>query len=147
MKTPREILTERHRHMGPELDGIRQKVITAMPSLGSVDAGHRRWSEDRSIGAALTKVWQQLIWPSRRAWAGMAVIWLAVLGANIAMNGASRGTPSRAATSSRDIAQALHEQQRLLAELLPTEAPPIRAARPKPGPRSQRPTIFKHVEP
>jgi len=143
MKTPRELLTERHRNMRPKLDAMRQKVITAMPSSGKVDAAHRRWSEDRSIGAVLTKVWQQLIWPSRRAWAGMAVIWLVVLGANVGMHGASRGTPSRGSTSSRDIAQALHEQQRLLAELLPTEAPPMRAARPKPGPRSQRPTVIK----
>jgi hypothetical protein len=144
MKTPREILTERHRSIGPKLDAMRQEVITMLPSSGSADALHPKSSRHWSFAATIRKGWQQLIWPSRRAWAGMAVIWLAVLGANVGMKVTSQGMPSGRPASFRDIAQALEDQQRLLAELLPPKpAAAIQASRPSAGPRSQRPTVLK----
>lgn len=143
MKTPRQILLEHHRQAEPKLDAVRRKALAA---LASVNADARR-SEPGNwlwVGAALGKVWRELIWPSRRAWAGMAAVWLAVLVANLEMNANSRGAAPVKSAPSGDLVQAFEEQRRLLAELLPS-GKPLPAATPQPGsrPRSERSSNLK----
>src|SRR6267154_2644779 len=136
MKTPREILFERHRQARPGLDAVRQKALAGV--LAAQDAG-RAHPE-----AILKKVWLELIWPSRRAWAGMAALWLAVLAANLEMKASSTTVPTVRSAHTRELAQAFKEQQRLLAELLlPVSPPPAAPARSNPGPRSERLTLSK----
>src|SRR5260221_7112189 len=110
MKTPREILFERHHQAGPGLDAVRQKALDALPAPEDITRAHP--------GAVLKKVWLELIWPSRRAWAGMAALWLAVLAANLEMKATSLAVPATRSAAGRELVRAFEEQRRLLAELL-----------------------------
>ena len=91
---------------------------------------------------------RELFWPAPQAWAGLAAIWLVILGVNFAtrdpapMNFARRTTP--ATPLMREL---LKEQHQFFAELVgPTEMP--KADRPKPAaapPRSQRHKEFPNA--
>jgi hypothetical protein len=165
MKTPREILFERHRQAGPKLDAIRRNVLgTRSASEEALASGpleiastHKRsfWLHEAlsrlKVGAPffVRKAWLELILPSPRAWAGMATVWLAVLAANFLMKAPVPGSPGPGSAPAREVAQALEEQRRLLAELLPpakpalVEAPPVQAPPPNPRPRSEGSVPFK----
>ncbi len=144
MKTPREILFERHRQAEPRLEAIRRKVLAAFPASGSAEALQPRRGEGLLIRAVLRKAWLELVWPSRRAWAGMAALWLAVVAANLEMNARFPALPAARSAPVGELAQAFQEQRRLLAELLPpVKPPPPQAPRPSPRPRSERPAVFR----
>lgn len=155
MKTPREVLLARHTQAEPRLDEIRRKVLAAMPTTGSESLNTAELSPRaagrRSGGAPawLRKAWLELIWPSRRAWAGMAALWLAVLAMNIQMKATSPTTPAQGSVPLQALVRGWEQQQRLLAELLPSgnstasEPRAIRPPRPNPRPRSEGPVRFK----
>ncbi len=142
MKTPREILFERHRRAEPKLDAVRRKALVA---AGSVNKAHFNiHASFQSALAVLRKAWLELIWPSRRAWAGMAALWLVALAANLEMKATSTTVPTVRSAHPRELARAFEEQQRLLAELLlPVPPPPGAPARSAPGPRSEQLTPLK----
>ena len=144
MKTPREILFERHRQAEPKLDAVRRKVLAALPASGSADALQPRRSEGLLIQAVLRRAWLELIWPSRRAWAGMAALWLGLLAANLEMKAAFGPAPAVRPAPAREMMLAVEEQRRLLAELLQPAGPPtVQVPRPNPRPRSERPALSK----
>jgi len=158
MKTPREILFERHREAGPRLDAIRRKALAALQTEVSAEKleldreaegfeCRMEWGIVRSarwVPAAVSKMWLELIWPARRAWTGMAAVWLGVVATNLEMKATSPAAPAVGSTHSRELVQAVEEQRRLLAELLtPAEPPPVRIPRPSPPPRSEAGVLFK----
>ncbi|HWW02536.1 MAG TPA: hypothetical protein VNZ64_22755 [Candidatus Acidoferrum sp.] len=149
MKTPREALFERHRQVEPRLDAVRQKVLAALPASGSADALQPCRGERWSIQTTLKKAWFELIWPSRRAWAGMAALWLAVLAVNLEMKATSSRVLAGGSAAAQEIVQAVEQQRRLLAELLPPGKPSageprsVEAPRANPRPRSEGPVPFK----
>jgi hypothetical protein len=147
MKTPREFLFERHRKIESRLDAIRRKALATLPAAKTVDASEPVQTRGPWLQTALKKLWLELIWPSRRAWAGMAVLWLAVLAANLHMKVTSPALPAARVGSVHEVAQAIQEERRLLAELLqPVNSPvalPAQPARPNPRPRSERLTPLK----
>jgi hypothetical protein len=133
MKTPREILFARHRQAEPKLDAVRRKALVALQPAGSTELPVRAW---------FRAAWRELVWPSRRAWAGMAALWLALLGANLGMKAAAPVAPTARSVPVREIARAFEEQRRLLAELLPpNEPPPV-----QPEVRNPKPEIRKKSE-
>ncbi len=75
MKTPREIILESHRAVEPRLDRLRETVLAA--ELATALSGPK--VRPQSAGNILQKLWLELIWPSRRAWAGLSAVWV-VLG-------------------------------------------------------------------
>jgi len=144
MKTPREILFERHCQAGPKLDAVRQKALGMLPPSRGADAIQPNRSERLWAQAVLSKVWWELIWPSRRAWAGMAALWLAVLAANLEMKARSPAAPALRSAHSGELIQSFAEQRRLLTELVRPVYPTLAApARPNARPRSERPTLSK----
>ena len=125
MKTPRKILLGQHREAEAKLDALRRRVIGSLQESSrefkvGVDrrtdpsprpsplrrgegeataAGLKVGSGLRPallIRAALRKAWVELIWPSRRAWAGIAAVWLVVLAANLDMKATSPRAPGAA---------------------------------------------------
>lgn len=90
---------------------------------------------------ALRLRWRELFWPVPQAWAGLAAIWLVILGVNFAtQDPAPRDFARHVAPATPLMRELLKEQHQLFAELIgPIERP--RADRPKPSapqPRSQR---------
>jgi hypothetical protein len=114
MKTPREILLERHRAATPELDAIRR---------GIVDAKFRR----RNL---TTMIWQELIQPGRRIWSGLAAAWVLIL----VINFAERDPAPAGKIIAAPVMMSLGEQQRLLnvADRTPADADREKTFSPKP---------------
>jgi hypothetical protein len=81
-----------------------------------------------------------LLWPHPTAWAGLAAVWLVILGVNLTMREATPLVAKRASPASPQVLMAYREQERLLTELLgPREAPVAEPPKPAPPrPRSER---------
>lgn len=119
MKTPRQILFERHADAQASLDALRQSVVAPMRQR------RRPWRE---------LLWQELVLPIRTLLAGLSIAWALILALHLTSRGPSTERVPHALPPSfvREIAA----QQRILTALLglrPAEAP-------EPAePRSERP--------
>ena len=82
MKTPREVLLQRHQSAEGKLDLIRESVVSK--TVSTVTGAKAGQGEGRrpSVTRIVLTAWQELIWPSRYAWGGMAAVWLALFGLN-----------------------------------------------------------------
>jgi anti-sigma factor RsiW len=90
----------------------------------------------------LRECWQQLVWPSRRIWAGLATVWILILAANLSMQDHSQPALAKASPVP-EVIMTWRQQERLLAELIgPNE---IRAAQP-PKPYLPRPSSERRFE-
>lgn len=149
MKTPREILLKRHQSVEPKLD--RMWAETLAPAVAAV-CDRRESGVKRGVGAHRAplqgllftvgwKLWRELIWPSRRIWAGLAVAWLLILGLNMASSEPAPRVVSKAEPRAGEEVRALIEQRRMLAQLIGS-LPETDHTRPsnRPGPRSERGT-------
>jgi hypothetical protein len=132
MKTPREILLSRQRAVAPKLDAIRHSIVSALNNQAT-----KQPSSDNFFVALFlrcsNKVWQELILPSRRIWAGLATVWLVIL----AIHFAQRDDSPSVRISAPPVLMSVGEQQRwlnqLLADRLPvTEMEPPKTFSPKP---------------
>jgi hypothetical protein len=89
-------------------------------------------------------VWRELIRPSRRAWSGMAALWVAMLVINGQLSDHRMSNAGARAGFSQEIMQSWEEQNRVVAELAQPAMfhsapanPPLAPANP-PRPRSER---------
>lgn len=144
MKTPREILLARHRPAEPKLDAIRQQALAALqggPRTATAASGPRNgWK----LGALVHQAWFELVWPSRRAWGGLAAMWVAIVAVNVGLKVETPAGPHSMRTPTPELARAFQEQRRLLAELLPPTAnPPAETPPANPRPRSERALPWK----
>jgi len=144
MKTPREILAEKHKAATPKLDAIRResveqcqniirKAMEALPP--SPPSGERAGMRGRSV---LQLIWYELFLPSRRIWTGLTAIWIVILAVNFSMRDQSGVTMAKSTTP--EMVQSFKQQQQLLAQLIgpsdPTVAEPPKSYTPRPS--SQR---------
>jgi hypothetical protein len=133
MKTPREILLKRHRSVEPRLDRMWAENLS--PELRSEGAPTRA-NVFLAVGWTL---WRELIWPSRRIWAGLACAWVLIAVLNVASFEPAPQVASKARPPSGEELRALVEQQRMLAQLIgPLSEPVYNQKRTSPGPRSER---------
>ena len=139
MKTPREILLRRHQSANARLDQLRTEVLSTTLSH-PIRALRRDGREDKPLAVrALLVVWRELIWPCRRAWAGMAALWLVLWGINRGLSEPPKAARSARTASAPALFEALEEQRRLLAELIPpVSSQPTEPPRRNPRPRSDR---------
>jgi anti-sigma factor RsiW len=110
--------------------------------IGPDQAVRRRWAKAIQAadmpGGAFRKWWGEWIWPYRRAWGGMAAAWLVMLGMNFGLVGGSKVVVSAHAAPTQAMVEAMAEQRRLLAELIPpAHSEPIEPPRRSPQPRSE----------
>ena len=159
MKTPREILLAGHSATVPKLDAIRHSTVAAVcdrrpsaePKLDAIrhstvaavcdrrtSASANETHERRSPATAIVwqRLWQELVWPCRRIWTGLAAVWIVLFLFNLSQRD---GSPTVIAKSSPPAAtmMTLRDQQKLLNELfadrsLPADAEPTRTFSPKP---------------
>jgi hypothetical protein len=108
MKTPREILLERHSTAEPKLNKLRQETINA--------EFHRRGAV-ATISDLPGLFWRELIWPCRRIWTGLATAWVLILAAHLSMRDGSQIVIAKS-SSPQEIIMAWQQQQQLLAELI-----------------------------
>jgi len=133
MKTLREILWNRHRSVEPKLD--RMWVKTLAPSL----RGEETPAGANPLIAFGWTLWRELVWPSRKIWAGLACAWVVILTLNMVSSEPTTRVASKVEPRSRDEMQALTEQRRMLAQLLDLQAETSRTRKSRPpGPRSDR---------
>jgi len=135
MKTPREILLERHQAAAPKLDAIRQSAVAAVCD--------RRISNERRSQTTATMIlktfWLELIWPCRRIWAGLAAVWVLIFAFNFSQRDPTEMVAQKAPPAPQMVL-AFWQQEKLLAELLGSNEPRV-AEKPKvisPQPRSER---------
>jgi hypothetical protein len=114
MKTPREVLLERHQAAAPKLDAIRREVVAG---LNHEDTKTQNWAFHfvSSCLGCFSKLWQELVFPSRRIWAGLATAWLLILAVNFSLRDPAQTTSLK--SSSPEIFMSFRQQERLLAEL------------------------------
>ena len=125
MKTPRQILFERHADAQASLDALRHSVVAPMRQR------RRPWRE---------LLWQEIVLPIRPLLTGLAVAWALILALHLTARGPS--TERRPQPLPPSIAREAVAQQRILTSLLglrPSEpAEPAEPTEPA-QPRSERP--------
>jgi len=133
MKTPREILFQRHQTAESKLDTVRCEVLSA-----EFVRGGRRVADTASLPSLL---WRELVWPCRRIWTGLAAAWIFILAVNFSIEDKSEIVAQKSSTP--EMIMTWQQQERVLAELIgPNEA---RAAV-SPKPFSPRPSSERFFE-
>jgi anti-sigma factor RsiW len=114
---------------------IEQQVVLAAESESGITSASRAPQQPMW--------WRELFWPSPRAWAGLAALWVAMLAVTLLTREPAALTEARrAASPSPQLKQILKQQRQMLAELGGV-ADPAGAERDRsivPQPRSQRQT-------
>jgi len=129
MKTPRELILERHRAAAPRLDEIRAGVLAsgAAPQKPACDDRAPHW---------ISVFWREVVFPARWAWSSMAAGWVMIL----ILQGLSRvDIPAPAASVARtspEVLALLQEQRLLKLELLDNVGATSAHADAPPQPRS-----------
>ena len=137
MKTPRELLSERHREMEAKLDAIRARVLA-----GSLQTPNTSWWSRLTRTLTMQSPFSDPA--SFRPWrpqvAALVAVWLAILVLKLATPAIQQSPVARSTPSSAEQLMALAEKRKLLAELMdPTAASPKPD---RPAPRSERPAAM-----
>jgi hypothetical protein len=135
MKTPRDLLLARHHAAAPKLDAVRRAVMAELNNQGTKEQSLPAAFVSSFLGCS-SNLWQELIFPSRRIWSGLAAVWVLILAVNFAQH-----EPASAVKVSAAPMMSLREQQRWMNELFAERAPVADAAPPKifsPKPRTEK---------
>jgi len=82
--------------------------------------------------------WHEWLWPSPQAWAGLAAVWLVILGLNVTTASRSTDMAKQSPKPSPEVETTLAAQRRELARLLDNFSEPTPAPKAgPPGPRSE----------
>ena len=116
MKTPRELLLEKHQPARQQLDERTRRVVRQIAPPSTATRPKARWSD-----------W---FWPSRLAWGALAAAWVVIIGLHLA---SPEPRPKRVAMSrpSPEAVQALRDQRQLFVELLAPAAHESQPDRPR----------------
>jgi hypothetical protein len=138
MKTPREFLFERHRTADAKLDSIRQNVLAAECR----NEFQKRKPQTTNLRAFPLRIgiifWRELIWPSRRIWAGFAVAWAVIILANFTDRDEFTPRMAQSKIPPAKMLLALQQQQQKMWAEFDSHPEPAEAEKPKmpPQPRS-----------
>ncbi|MEI9864880.1 MAG: hypothetical protein WDN00_10070 [Limisphaerales bacterium] len=138
MKTPRDILLARHQAAAPKLDAIRQSTVAAVcDRRSSTDNALERQSQ---TAATIWQIlWLEMVWPCRRIWTGLAVVWVGILIINFSQRDGSQTVIAKSSPPA-EMMMTFRDQQKLLNELFADRSLPVDADRPRiysPKPRTE----------
>ena len=120
MKTPRQILLEKHQSAAPHLNRIAEEVLRQTTPR-----------QENARRAEPGPRWTDWLWPSPVAWGAVAAVWVAIIGLHLAGSDPRPARPVLARQTPATL-QALREQRELLVELVTPagrEPEPIRPRR------------------
>jgi hypothetical protein len=135
MKTPRELILERHQAAKAKLKAIRADDLAVCARSAAQPSPQRRRAFNLSTAAA--RFWQETFWPWRRAWTGMAAIWVFILAFTLASRETPRAASARPPRPDPEVLAVLQEQKELLTQLLGPGVPPLISHLRAPSPRSE----------
>jgi len=110
MKTPRDILFQRHAGADAKLNQIRRDVVVQIQPAPTARC------QPLPLRALVT-LWRELVWPSRRVWGGIAAAWILMLAVNEAIHDGGPSRQAQASPPTTELLQAAQAQRRMLAEL------------------------------
>jgi hypothetical protein len=118
MKTPREILLEKHRSAAPKLDAIRREVVKVAADVNRRNQPVRELTFTATLANAIRLSFRELVWPCRRTWATLAAVWIALFIFNVSQRDQSELATRKLPPPSPEAIMAWRQQERLLAELI-----------------------------
>ena len=135
MKTPREILLQRHAAATPKLDAIRHAMVE---ELNNKDTKIQSWAVALValfLGCS-QKLWRELVWPCRQVWAGLAAVWVVILAVNFSASDTEL-VAGKSPPPFPEMTMTFPQQEKLLAELMgpnePRVAVPLKSFSPRPS--------------
>jgi hypothetical protein len=137
MKTPREILMERHQAVEPRLDAMRRSVVAELNNKETGEHNFPAFFVSSLVGCS-NKLWLELILPCRRIWTGLATVWILLFIVNVSQHDSSQARIAKSAPPA--VMMTLGDQQRILNELFADRSFASDADRPKifsPKPRTE----------
>ena len=123
MKTPREVLFQRHENAAPKLDAIRQSAVAAVCDRRITTDCVRERRSQTAATMIWRIIWRELIFPYRRTWAILAVVWMALFIFNVSQRDKSELAARKLPPPSPEAIMAWRQQERLLAELIGPSVP------------------------
>ncbi|HZL13265.1 MAG TPA: hypothetical protein VFC85_03905 [Verrucomicrobiae bacterium] len=139
MKTPRDILFARHENVEPKLDAIRLSVARELNNKETREQSFQEFFASLFLGCS-KNFWDELIFPCRRIWTGLAAIWILIFVVNLSQRDPAEMMARKSPPPSPEMIMAFRQQEKLLAELIGSNEPRI-AEPPKtfsPRPSSER---------
>jgi hypothetical protein len=118
MKTPRDILLKRYQDAAPKLDAIRREVVEVAADVNRRKQPVRELIFAAALANAIKVLFQELVWPCRRTWAGLAAVWVALLIFNVSQRDPSELAARKLPPPSSEAIMAWRQQERLLADLI-----------------------------
>ena len=121
----------------------REEILSAARQASPSEHAPRSTHQVPARRSLLSTLHHQLLtilWPHPTAWAGLAAVWLMIMGVNLTTRDASTVMAKHASPASPLVFMAFQEQERLLSELIGPRETPV-AERPRqapPRPRSER---------
>jgi hypothetical protein len=137
MKTPREILLNRHRSAAPKLDAVRETALAEAFTRTEQNADQPAEIRAPFAIRVAQVLWRELIFPCRRIWAGLAAVWMLILVLNMPAGEKHTQLAQIASPPDKQVLAVLREQKEMLAQFIEPMMPSP-AIRPKiPGPRGE----------
>ncbi len=123
MKTPRDILLERHQATAPKLDAIRREALNVAADVNRRKQPVRELTFAATLANAIRLSFWELIWPCRRTWATLAAVWVALFIFNVSQRDKTELVARKLPPPSPEAIMAWRQQEKLLAELIGPSAP------------------------
>jgi hypothetical protein len=136
MKTPRQMLFDRHSPADRELERIQTRVLACgLPIPDQTALAQAGGSFGHQAMLCCRKFWFEVVLPARHVWAGFAAVWLLMAAVNLT-EADHTSARMRSKPVPASVIIAWQEEQKLMAELL---NPPSRQAADRPEPDAPQP--------
>jgi hypothetical protein len=136
MKTPRDFLFARHQSAAPKLDAIRREVVGELNNKETKEQSRPASLVSSSLCCFKT-FWNELIFPCRRIWTGLAAVWILIFVVNFSQRDPSEMMARKSSPPSPEMILTFRQQEILLAELIgqnePQAAEPPKIFSPRPS--------------
>ena len=139
MKTPREILLARNSAATPKLDAIRHDVVRETTEVNRRKPTVREFTFAATIAKIIRVTFQELIWPCRRIWTGLAAGWILLAMFNLSQHNGARTSLAKSQPTA-EMMMTFRDQQNIVNELFADRSLPVEAMRPRifsPKPRTE----------